>query len=258
MIPTTYRLDSLLLILLLGACGGGGPTDVITPKARDILIAPIHLTLNRGETGTASAEVRGVDGRLMDAALTWTSSNPAVATVTATSSPDQLVTVTAVSLGIATITAACCGSVQATLGVTVVTGATWRLDSISGSASGTWQDIAASGSGTLDLIVPTTVTEGQSYTVSSTFTGSLTVNAGWGGYSTNASISILDRGISSLHVVNNRATGSLAVGTSAQVITVSGTWVIPSNQTTLALEAGGGLTMAGTTPNRVARYSKLP
>ncbi len=139
---------------------------------------------------------------------------------------------------------------------------TWRLDGITGNASANWLDIAATATGTLTLTVPQEVTPGQSYPVSATFSGSITVNPGWAGYATNLTIGIIDRVTFGVNVNNSQFTGALAVGTFARSITVNGSWVVPSNPASLVLEAGGGWTMGGpgnaNPPNLIATYSRAP
>jgi hypothetical protein len=137
----------------------------------------------------------------------------------------------------------------------------WRLNGISGANSANWQDLASTASGTLTFNVPGTVEEGKTAAVSATFSGSITVNPGWAGYSTNVTVGMIDRVTFGLpNATNSANTGALAVGTFSKSVTVNGAWAIPSHPTSLALEAGGNWTMAGpgnaNPPKLIATYVK--
>ena len=90
-----------LLLFSLGLAGCGLITGN-EPEASTVVISPSGITFDAiGATTTLSAEVRDQNGQILgDAVVTWSSSNPNVATI----SPAGLVT--AVTNGTATITAA--------------------------------------------------------------------------------------------------------------------------------------------------------
>jgi len=97
------------------SCAGPEPTGVNASAAasssRQVVVSPSQATLNPGQTQQFSAQLLQ-DGRQKKAAFTWTSSAPAVATVSSAG------LVTAVSGGDATITATA-GGVSGTAQVTV-------------------------------------------------------------------------------------------------------------------------------------------
>ncbi len=95
-----------------GGCGGGGGTEPITPSTVSLNSPTIAFTAV-GQTQQLSATVTDQSGATIPSpALTWASSNPAVATVSATG------LVTAVANGSAEITATA-GAVSARATVTV-------------------------------------------------------------------------------------------------------------------------------------------
>ena len=96
---------SLVLgVALLGAVAcGGDSTSSPTPAVQSVLVSPSSATLTAaGEFTTLSAQVRLSNGAVGTQTVTWSSTNPAVATVNAG-------TVTAVSSGQATIAATAAG-----------------------------------------------------------------------------------------------------------------------------------------------------
>ncbi|MCH7935166.1 MAG: Ig-like domain-containing protein, partial [Gemmatimonadetes bacterium] len=114
-----------LLLLSIGLAG----CDLITgnaPEASTIVISPSGITLDAiGATATLSAEVRDQDDRILrDAVVTWSSSDPNVATI----SPAGLVT--AVRNGTAAITAAA-GAASGSVNLSVTQLAT-MLEKVSG------------------------------------------------------------------------------------------------------------------------------
>ena len=114
-----------LLLLSIGLAG----CDLITgnaPEASTIVISPSGITLDAiGATATLSAEVRDQNDQILrDVVVTWSSSNPNVATI----SPAGLVT--AVRDGTATITAAA-GAATGSVNLSVTQLAT-MLEKVSG------------------------------------------------------------------------------------------------------------------------------
>ncbi|MEO7997337.1 MAG: Ig-like domain-containing protein, partial [Gemmatimonadaceae bacterium] len=114
-------------LALISACGGssdGGGT--VAPPA--VVVSSIAVTISGAttinaltDTRTATAVARDANGAdIASPSLTWTSSAPAVATV---SGNGTSATVTAVGNGTATITAAS-GSVQSSASITVTQVAT--------------------------------------------------------------------------------------------------------------------------------------
>lgn len=107
------------LIVTLAACGsgdGGGTTPTPTAASISITASTTGTLVSLTETRAVTASVRDANQTaIANAAVSWTSSNPAVATVVGTGTS---ATITAVGNGSATITAAS-GSVQATLSVDV-------------------------------------------------------------------------------------------------------------------------------------------
>ncbi len=106
-----------LVVGLLAGCGGddgGGPTQPPDPPVpTSIAVAPTSATLTYlGQTTPFSATVRDQRGAAVSAAVTWSSSDQAVATV------DERGTVTAVNNGSATVQATS-GALTATATVTV-------------------------------------------------------------------------------------------------------------------------------------------
>jgi hypothetical protein len=89
-----------------------GPSPGGTGVVTAILISPATVTLDSGASAQLTAEARGADGSVIAAAIAWSTSSPAVATVTTDG------TVTATAGGSATITASS-GNVSRAATVTV-------------------------------------------------------------------------------------------------------------------------------------------
>ncbi|MEQ1689887.1 MAG: Ig-like domain-containing protein [Gemmatimonas sp.] len=97
----TLALGAALLSAL--ACGGGDSGTAPTPPVQSVSVSPSATTLTAaGEVTTLSAQVRLSNGSVGTQSVTWSSTNPAVATVNAG-------TVTAVSSGQTTINATAAG-----------------------------------------------------------------------------------------------------------------------------------------------------
>lgn len=103
----------LALVAVAGGCGGGGGTEPITPTAVSLNSSAVNFTAV-GQTQQLSATVTDQNGAtIASPTVTWSSSNTAVANVSATG------LVTALGAGSAQITATA-GSVVAQATVTVV------------------------------------------------------------------------------------------------------------------------------------------
>lgn len=112
------RMRSLLffLVVLITACGGGSTEPSAPPPVpvASILIDPASVSLTPGGTRTLTATTRDATGGVLPGrAITWTSANASVATVSTSG------TVTAVAPGATTVTAASEGR-SATVTVTVL------------------------------------------------------------------------------------------------------------------------------------------
>jgi hypothetical protein len=107
-----FRVSLLLGSLLVGACGGSGPTETQTPG--NISLSPTAVALDAvGKTQQITAVVTDQSGTtIASPSITWSSDNTAVATVTGAG------LASAVGAGAATIRATA-GSVSATVAVTV-------------------------------------------------------------------------------------------------------------------------------------------
>lgn len=90
-------------VTLAAACGGGGDAAAPTPTVQSVAVSPTTATLTTaGQSVGLSAQVRLSDGTTGTQSVSWSSSNPSVATVSSG-------TVTAVSSGETTITASTSG-----------------------------------------------------------------------------------------------------------------------------------------------------
>ncbi len=112
--PPTYgnhrRWIFRAALLVTTACGGGGDKPPTTPvDVASVTVTPDRPALLQNATTQLGAEVKGTDGSTLTRSLTWTSSAPNVATVSATG------LVTAVGQGTATITAAAEGKSGSTV-----------------------------------------------------------------------------------------------------------------------------------------------
>lgn len=117
---TCRRLGALTAAAAIAACGGSDAPAASVPVPQppvvsQVVVTPATVTLNTGATSSLSAAALTAGGATVaNATITWTSSAPAIATVSATG------TVTGVTVGSATITAAV-GSVRGTSAITVRT-----------------------------------------------------------------------------------------------------------------------------------------
>ncbi len=71
-------LTAVFLILLAG-CGGG--TSTATPVVASITLSPTTISLNEGGVATLSAAAKNSAGAIIAADITFTSSNPSIATI---------------------------------------------------------------------------------------------------------------------------------------------------------------------------------
>lgn len=166
--------------------------------------------------------------------------------------PDKATTITALWDGFTLLVSATVGAAP-----------TWKLvGPNTGDASGSWQDIGGSASGTLSgFNPPTEVEEGKTYTISATFSGSATAAAGWDGIKRNIQVAIQDYdtypGLSQQYTVKQVT----VTGTISDAVTVTAAWSprpATPNTTTFTLQAAGTWGMGGSTPTLVATYSKVP
>ena len=139
----------------------------------------------------------------------------------------------------------------------------WKLDGITGNASGSWQDIGGSATGTLTFNPPQEITEGSTYQVSATFSGSATAAAGWDGIKRNITVGIGD--LNTLNPLlgsdglNPHADKLVTVtGMVSESVTITAAWSPrpqSANTTTFTLQAAAGWGM-GASVIRVATYSR--
>ena len=108
-------LAAYLLVLTIAGCGDGVEPEPAVPTTVEISPDSVMLTFS-GETQGFNAVVRDEDGKVMDVAVAWTSSDPGVFAV---SGSGGVGTVTAVGNGAGTLTATA-GQASGTASVTVV------------------------------------------------------------------------------------------------------------------------------------------
>jgi hypothetical protein len=188
---------------------------------------------------------------------------------------DQVITVTAVwngSVLTASVSAPCTTAPRAasTTGPSVAAcqpATTWRLQGVTGNASGSWSDQSGTGTGTLTANFPQEVQVNGSYAISATFSGTFTAIPAWSGIRQNISVSICDRSpttSSSTPLCGSDAASSKLLDRAELVasgsVTWSGTWHVTTlaENTSFTVEAGGGFTLPGTPLKLVATYSKVP
>jgi len=117
---------ALLLVLGAAGCGGGGSVEPTVPTTAALNVATVSLTAV-GQTAQLSATITDQHGNAIDSpALTWSSSNGVVATV----SQSGLVTATGSGSAVITVSA---GSASAEAGVTV-TQTPAQIQKVSGDA----------------------------------------------------------------------------------------------------------------------------
>ena len=73
-------IAAILFLIFLPGCGGGGNSTANT-KVTSILVTPTSISLNEGAVAQLSAIAQNSAGNTVAADLTFTSSNPAIATV---------------------------------------------------------------------------------------------------------------------------------------------------------------------------------
>ena len=245
---THYRLGSLaLLFLSVSSCGSNlDPTiaddsNLVTKMSfGDTPPAPLSV----GETTKLTAYFFVSSGSLRSAPeVTYVSSNPAVATVVAKgASYDGIVT--AVSPGTTTITATCCTRISATVVITVsqsvldcqqsVAGAVcWKLDGTSVNSAFTHHDGFQTVTGTVTYSIPPAVKEGSTYTVTATFTGTVTMNPGVSPFSPYFTVGVRDYrslyGTFDQRKVNYLSLLTTTNPTITASVTATGSWTIPSS-----------------------------
>jgi len=144
---------------------------------------------------------------------------------------------------------------------------TWNLVGVTGTTTGTYQDMARSGSGTLSgFNPPQTVVEGETYTVSATFGGSMTAAAGWDGITTNMTVGLADydtlNPLTGPEGTNPYTFKQVAVtGTISTSVTITVAWSprpYGPATTTISIAAFGSWFVAGSSPRQVATYQRAP
>ena len=143
--------------------------------------------------------------------------------------------------------------------------ATWRLDGITGNASGSWSDISGTGTATLTFSVPLEVTASGTYPVSATLSGSFTALPEWSGINKNISVSICDRNTEQIPpLCGADAAASLmlerAVLMASGTVTFTAAWTLSSvarQSTTFSIEAAGGMSLPGTPLKLIATYTRV-
>jgi uncharacterized protein YjdB len=130
--PLRYRLLCTAMAASAVACGGGEgtkpPPVVITPFVSTVTVLPGVSQVETSETRTLDVEVRDQNGAVMTGkSPSWTSSNPAVATIDASSA-----LVRGVSVGSVTITA----TVENKSGVAIVNVTPIAVSSVAIAAPG--------------------------------------------------------------------------------------------------------------------------
>jgi uncharacterized protein YjdB len=106
-------LAILALILSTASCGGGGPSEPVTPPVAQITLTPLSPTVVAGQNVTLTAQPRDAAGNAVTGQpVAWSTSDASIATVSGG-------VVTAVKPGAATVTAAS-GTASANTTVTVI------------------------------------------------------------------------------------------------------------------------------------------
>lgn len=113
---TAISRGSATIVAVANAVTASAVVTVTAPAVRSIMVDPPALTLAPGQSRTVSASVIGTDGASLNGiALTWTSTNPAVATVSSAG------VIAGVTTGVASVLVTAQG-IQAALVVTVQPG----------------------------------------------------------------------------------------------------------------------------------------
>ena len=117
--PLRARHCAVLAAAVIAACGGDGTSPPDITPATVTLAPPAALTLQSGVTTTLAATVLNRGGKSVTAVVSWSSSDPTVASVSNG-------VVTGVKVGTATVTATATPA-SASLAVTVTAGAATQL-----------------------------------------------------------------------------------------------------------------------------------
>lgn len=132
----------------------------------------------------------------------------------------------------------------------------WRLDHYTGSASNTFSDVLASGTGSLTTNFPATVQEGETVAISATYSGTVTVTTGT--LTEAIDVGLADPGIPGFHVTNSASLGQVT-GSKSGSVTVNQQWVVPTGASTIELQVGGNFATHPTSAlSRKAIYVKIP
>ena len=78
---------SLVFIVFIAGCGNNG---VQTPVAASIALAPSTLSLNEGQVSAVSAIARDGNGTVVAVDFTFSSSNPALASISSAAKPGSI------------------------------------------------------------------------------------------------------------------------------------------------------------------------
>jgi hypothetical protein len=153
------------------------------------------------------------------------------------------------------------GTTETTIAATLPPGAgaaTWTLQGITGSDTGSWEDLASTAGGTLVIDVPQTVQEGQTYVITVTFSGTASAKEGWAGIEVLIQAGFADRNTSNgINPTNSR---QVTLNPSVEdSIAVTAQWSpihseASNVEDTILIEASGGFSIAGTAPHMVATY----
>ena len=261
MLRTIWRSCAVAVFLLIVSSCKDDEADAGRVEA--LSFPSSSATLNVGDTlRMVPGYVTTTGGAIVGTpAVEYTSSNPAVATVEAKGSNYAMV-ITAVGAGTSTITATCCGSIHATIAVTV-TGGTWVLDSITGASSATWTENGGTMSGVLQFNVPQQVSAGESYPISVTFAATLTSNSGAAlRWNIDSYVTDLSRNLSAPY---DKFDGKFINANPSVTDSITTTWLWPvsaavhGNLPTLILQARGDGSQGPPTTilRRTAYYHKV-
>lgn len=260
MLRYTCRLAAISAVLVvLASCDLAGVEDPVGHYSESDVYSMRFDTnaveLQVGDTARFSPHFYGISNGVTSNLIpetfetTYASSHPEVATAVAKGANYDLV-ITAVNPGTTTITATCCNQVSTTVAVTVH-GQAWAFDSVSGSATGSWQDAKGSASASLLFVPRDIVYEGESYNLIYKFIGTvMIVDAFSGRPSASLSIGFANRGLPAYSYDAPKNLGLMVPGTPlTDSISLSVTWpTIPVGASLVGVEVRGSIP-TGAPPN---------
>ena len=218
----------VVLAISFAACGGSSddtPAPVENVSVASVSVALAASQLVAGETTTATATVIGSDGKPMTGrAMTWQSSNPAVATVAGTAAT---VTVTAVAAGTATISATTGGVTGTSAALTASPPPNALTDLVVTPTTVTLANPGAT------QVITTTPTASASATVTYANTTSNPAIATVTAAGANPTISAVGAGVATITITATGSGAGLTSNTLARTMTVS-VPPVASAQVTLA------------------------